>query len=209
MAEERSYSALVFRRAWRNTWTLLKNTTTDALVGIPSLLIGAAIFLMVYGRSEMTKEIVKFIAFVLAPAGLFLVFFFLWNLYLASDELIYEAIKNMPKPPSEAPLPAPAKPTYKPVNWAIWKQRSKYAVREFAAILAKDDPASLSVTHEQSSFRALILEAIGEKKLKYIPSYYQSFDGRRENDIDADTELSKSNAIAWAESCGFSVDHVK
>jgi hypothetical protein len=207
MADEHlHFSRLVLRRAWRNTWWLLKDRTIDVAIGGASVVVGAAIFLRVYGWDEMTKEVVTFLAFALAPAGLFLVFAFLWNLCLASDELVYEAISGLA--PTTATLQIKSPP--QPVNWGIWKKRTRYAVDQFAAILAKLEPMAAASPAEKASFRELILEAIKEKELEYVREFYIDFTGHKvQRDISEDTEIKKEDAIAWAEDNGFSVDHVK
>lgn len=209
--EPPSYSGLVFRLAWANTWALLKDRTRDVIFGIPTMLIGAAIFLLLYGWAEMKHEVITFLAFVLAPGGLFLIFAFFWNLCLASDQLVYDAIKSLPLTPGLPAKPAVPAPKQKPpVNWSVWKAREKLSLADFAAILARNDPAAMGETTEQAAFLALLLEAANAGKFPIIPTYFESFGGRRTaREVDEDTEVEKKVAIDWADSKRFDVAHIK
>ena len=179
----------------------------DALVGVPSALVGGAIFLVFYSWNAMTKEIFTFVAFVLAPAGIFFVCAFLWNLFLASDELLYESIKSVQVRvaggPSRADLPV--------VNWSIWKQMPKFTVAEFAAILARRDPAVSRSNSEQQGYLRLIFEDIQAEKLRYVVEYRERpyTDERYERALDEDSSLLREIALKWAHEKGIDVSHIE
>jgi hypothetical protein len=129
---------------------------------------------------------------------------FIFHLWLAPSALIYEAAKSL----SAGRAPTPPPPT-KPINWLVWRQRQRYEVQEFAAILARNDPVSALLPNEQASFQKLILEQLKTNKLSYIEGYGENYSGRYELGIDEFTEIEKDVAIKWAEARGFDVSHVK
>lgn len=205
-----SYTRLVFRLAWANTWALIKDRTVDAVVVALSAPIGGVGFGLIYGWAEMTKEIVTVIAFAVLPAGLFFIFAFLWNLCLASDELVYEAIKSIQRPSGEAPSPASTKAVPTPINWDVWRQVPRYKIQELAAILARTDPSSNRTNHEQAAFQRLILEEVAANKLEYVKEYGVGLDGRRYlSEVNLSSFILRENAIAWAKTKRFDVSHIE
>lgn len=203
-----SYSGLVFRLAWANTWLLIKDRFFEAAVTLVSFGIGLPLYLHAYGKPAVIEEGFKLAAFVLIPAGAFLFFAFLWNLCLASDQLVYDAIKDIPNqfPQGAQGIAPEIQPT--PINWAIWRERSKYTFEEFAKILAKVDPIAGELPHEAASYQRLLIEEAKSGKIRAVPPSVDVGGKRFILDHSNVSELSKTDAVAWAESKGFAVDHI-
>jgi hypothetical protein len=62
-----------------------------------------------------------------------------------------------------------------------------------------------------SAFARLLQEDIEGEKLKYAPRYgVNEWQGRRhELDVDYETEISRQDALAWADAKNFPIDHFR
>jgi hypothetical protein len=89
-----SFGWLVFARAFTNTRRFFWRFAVDAPVTALSLAVGSALFGRYIGWEVVRQEWLIFVAFVLAPGGLFVVLTFLWNLWLAPSALAYEAHRS-------------------------------------------------------------------------------------------------------------------
>jgi len=137
---------------------------------------------------------------VAAPAVVLWFFLFVWHLWLAPAALAYEAIKAIP-PPSPPEKPARAVPEKKdpPINWIVWKQMPSYTLKEFAAILAKDEPSSMKTPYEQAAFFKLIMSEAESGKLPYIREMLEGYGRPIERALDADSRIWREDAIKWAD----------
>ena len=121
---------------------------------------------------------------------------------------MYDAIKGLPDrlPHVEA---APEEEPAPPINWAIWRERSEYSFEEFAMVLAKDDPAASSMSPEAESFQRLLIEAAERGDLRARRPTVS--DGTRLVAVGHSykSRVGKVDAVAWAESKQFVVDHIK
>jgi hypothetical protein len=151
------------------------------------------------------ESALNFAAATFGPIGFVVVVVFLWNLWLAPAELAYDAWRSAL--PQTTPV---ASKSPLPINWAIWQQRTQYSADEFAAILAKIDPSSVQSTTEASAYLQLILEAMRNKTIPYLPRYGGLAGSHRyELSVNGHNQIEKENAINWANSKGFPVDHIK
>ena len=189
MEQQSSFSRLVFNKALANTLGLFGSKLWDAGYLLLSLVIGASIYWLVWGLPGAMNEVISIAVFSFAPLGIFVASIFLWHLLLAPAELVYDAKQvNLDTPGMSLP-----EAIVQPVNWDIWKQRSKYSVNEFAGIFANCDPLDHRSNLARASFKRLLLEAIADKGLAYIPTYWVSdFSGTRtENEVDGVQPKSK------------------
>ena len=152
----------------------------------------------------MTEQDAIFAAFAVAPAGLAVFLLAAWHLILAPAELIFEATGNAsakPAPPRRAAA----------VNWEIWKKKDRYRISELAAIIAKDDPIDLRVSHDQEALTSLLLDNARDKKIPIIKQTMAGVYGGREYDrpTDEKTLVTREAAIKWARDNGFDVEHVE
>jgi hypothetical protein len=206
-----SFGRLVFGRALSETWHLFNSKLKDALYVVLSIIVGFPLYALFWGlpngMPRAMTDVIPIVMFSFVPLGIFVACVFLWNLWLAPIALAYEATKENSL--SDSPLLL-AKKVVRP-NWAIWKHMQEYSVRQFAAILANNDPMSAMVTSELATFQQLILEEIETEKLAYIPEYQTNpHSGTRHvKPIDERTKIRKEAAIQWAESKSFNVAHIK
>jgi hypothetical protein len=202
MGEQSLFGWLVFRRAVENTWALLRHKAFDGLVTVFSLTIGLPIFFKLYGIPGVTERGWEFLAFVFAPGGTFVLLVFLWYIFLAPTELIYESQKGNASRISKA-VPA--------INWQIWRQVSEYKISEFAAIMTREDPISGIITDKQATYIRLLIQDASAKKLVYIPAFgtelvtYTKY----QKEVDENTKIPRAEAIKWAETKGFDVSNIK
>jgi hypothetical protein len=98
-----------------------------------------------------------------------------------------------------------------PVNWAIWKEMPTYTIAQLAAILAKLDPMALRSSPDKEAYEILLLQELKAKRLIHIREMKGSPYGSGEypKPIDRTTPIKREDAIAWAESKGYDVSHIK
>lgn len=203
---ESSFSAMVFNRAVKDTVHFFGYTIRDIVLGGVTLSLGALFAYVFIGKADTMREIVLIGAFTLAPAGIILCAIFLWHLWLAPVALAYDALREAHSQAvhvsTQKPQPK-SKPSPSPVNWTIWRQRAKYSVAELAAILAKDDPVGMGMSHEQSAYLRLLIEELEtERKAHARPSVLTP-------PVSRDTEIDRDAAIEWAKRKKFDVSHIE
>jgi hypothetical protein len=202
-SKEPSFGWVVLKRAGGDTLGFLRHLWVGvALVG-GSLATGSLLFGGLIGWSTVKQEWIIFIAFTLAPAGLFVFAAFLWNLSIAGEKLIYEAIGSIQ---SAAPSQEQEENT-PPVSLRAYQIQSLWDVMDLASILSALDDSSLSYATKYISWKRTILDAMNADKLKYIAQriegrggYYRPSDG---------TKIRKADAIEWAEGIKFDMSQLK
>lgn len=202
-----SFGRLVFGRAISDTARFFKYTRRDLILGAITVLLGGTLAYLFVGKADTMKELAFIAAFTLAPAGILMIAVFAWHLWLAPAAIAYEAaLKALMRdnPPSTADA-TPKPPT---VNWEIWKHRSALNLVEFAAILAKTNPASSVSPLEKDEFLRLIKEDAMASKLPVWRDRYA--EGHEQPDLwPANFDVTKADAMKWAEAKGFDVSHIK
>ncbi|MDR5727789.1 MAG: hypothetical protein RB191_10210 [Terriglobia bacterium] len=102
---------------------------------------------------------------------------------------------------------APVNPRAK-INWAIWKHRVSFNLNEFAAVLAEVEPANERVTPERAAFLRLIQEDAMTGKLRTVKDRHAN-EYYKPDLYPAYFDVSKADAIQWAESKSFNISHIK
>jgi hypothetical protein len=206
-----SFTKLVLGRALLHTYQVFKSKILDAIYVLVSCLVGAPLFIWLWGMPDAMKETIGLIGFAFAPLGVFTAIVFVWQLWLAPAALAYEAASARAEtesaPANQQRGRLPAKP---PINWQPWRFRTKYSLYEFAKILSKSDPASQSLSTEGSSYLRLLVEEANRGKIVVPPEYDTGWDGIRfTKEISGENEIEKADAIQWAEAKQFPIDHIK
>jgi hypothetical protein len=205
-----SFPRLVFLKALKNTVAVFRSRLRDAAYVFLSLVTGGAIYYAIWGLPRAMSEALPIVIFSFAPLGIFVFCVFLWHLAIAPAELLYETIKESTPVPSSAPAASPAR--VKPaVMWSIWKQMDDYTLKQFAAILARDDPIDMSYPHDQAAYLKLLDSDVRSGKLPYIKEILRNFhDDPYEREINEKPHIRKADAIKWADAHeGFDVIHIR
>ena len=102
-------------------------------------------------------------------------------------------------------------PSEKPVNWLPWKQMDHYTIRDFAAILSKEDPVSIGSSHEKQAWFNLLIDEARRGKLPHIPEAVGGWGASGiQRQIGGETKIRKPDAIKWADADeGRDVSHVR
>lgn len=200
-----------FRLAARGTWADYKSRVEGfGGTGVITVFTLFAIASL-HGLSDMWMEAQTYEIIIGANVG-WVALLFLWHLWLAPYELALEAIRKAARPPLESFQRTPAQPAAKPVNWMIWKQMEQYTLKQFAAILAKDDPIAMTASHEQRAYLELLLADIKSGKLPRVKvMLVHAYEGYEyERTIDWETPVKKADAMAWADAHeGFDVSLIR
>jgi hypothetical protein len=101
-------------------------------------------------------------------------------------------------------------------DFELWKKRTKYSIRELAALLDGIDPTAGMSTSRAQGLERLILEAAWSNTIAYERSYKTIargfFDGAPETRVplkaDVTTQIAKKDAIKWAQSNGIDVSAI-
>lgn len=215
--KEKTFGQVVLGRAWWSSWRFFEDVWNDLRVGAVAILLTIYQHYQAHGFSVSLEDGWSAVVTFLIPFVAVWALLFVWHLWLAPAALAYEAAKEASEAAKARPTPPaqrnnePQAPTHKPINWSIWKQMDTYSVRQFAAILANEDPASGISSTETSAFLKIIRDDIDAGRLPYIKEYGISFEGRRfEKSVNNDTEIKKAHAIAWADAHdNFNVSRVR
>jgi hypothetical protein len=118
---------------------------------------------------------------------------------------------EVPADQSIVEISATQKQVTRSTNWSIWKLMPKYRISDLAAILAKDDPVDLRVSHNQAAYLKFINSEIENRKLEYIKeketnnytgnTYYKA--------VDAHTYILRDVALKWAQERQLDLAHIK
>ncbi len=210
MAEgsEPSFGWLVLTRAWFGAWAFFDSWKRDLVVFVVSFAAGEATYYRLHGLPATWRDGLDNLIHLAAPVVIIWLLLFAWHLWLAPSALAYEAARKAATtkaaPPSEpkqvAPVPA--------INWAIWKQRSSYNLKEFAAILAKFEPTSDRDPPEKASYLRLITQDAMSRRLHVTPNNLA--ESHQTPDLWPECfDVPKAAAVAWAEGKTFDVTHIK
>ncbi len=165
-----------------------------------------------HGWPDTWKDAMDNLIHIAAPAVAIWVLLFIWHLWLAPSALVYEALKEAQSFAKGPPLPAEVLKREKPINWAIWKQRPTFTLKEFANILARAEPTS-NLGTEATAFVRLIGDDIAQKVLacQFTQTKYSGY--TMGNFPPAQYphmyKLQKEAAIKWAKSKNFDVSSIK
>jgi len=159
MDNEQSFTRLIFIKAACNTANLIRSRSSGFVFLIASAATGSLLYWRLYGFPEDSGDALRFALFVLATFLVFIIIAFAWFFVIAPNELTYETVR--------AALEEAAQASEDPVNWEVWRRRSRYTPSELACILAEREPsaASLPQPAEQLAYKQLIWEEINEGKL--------------------------------------------
>jgi hypothetical protein len=209
--QEPSFGWLVLRKAVADTKEFFGSTTRDVAMGAFLAVLGFANYWRRYGLPAVRDEFLSAFYSTFEPLLIVVAMVFVWHLWLAPAAIAYEAARTAFKQRNTTSKQPPQPKTQPPVKWAIWKQMERYKAQEFAAILAKNDPASSMSSTEQEAFLRLIIEQMRTKALSYVRRYSQDYlsGGTEEIDPNEFTEIKRIDAIKWAQSRDFDVSHIK
>ena len=104
------------------------------------------------------------IGFSLLAALILFALQFLWHLHLAPTEIVLDRMEPIFESVSVIGVA-------KAPNYDIWKHRQRYTAIEFASLLAGLDPSGSAPTTDFKSYTQLVIEALLEGSLKYVPPY--------------------------------------
>src|SRR5438552_2885117 len=167
---EPSFSKQVLSRAWFAAWQFFESKTRDAILFVFLFGSGAVAYYQLFGWPATKEQVVPVLIFTVGPIVGLWVLLFLWHMWLAPAALAYEAAKETAQARNEAALPRRvAARQEKPVNWLPWKQMDHYTIRDFAAILSKEDPVSIGSSHEKQAWFNLLIDEARRGKLPHIP----------------------------------------
>lgn len=191
MDNEQSFTRLIFIKAACNTANLIRSRSSGFVFLIASAATGSLLYWRLYGFPEDSGDALRFALFVLATFLVFIIIAFAWFFVIAPNELTYETVR--------AALEEAAQASEEPVNWEVWRRRSRYTPSELACILAEREPSAalLPQPAEQLAYKQLIWEEINEGKLAC------------EGSLPAGPKIEKATAISWAEAKGFDLSHIK
>lgn len=202
--EPTSFGWHVWDRAISETIRFFGYKVRDIVLGVTTFTLGLGLAIYFVGKVDTMKEIGFMAVFTFAPAGFLLFAVFLWNLWLAPSALTYTtAVAALERAALAQPSAKPEK-LKSSINWAVWRQRAKYTLYEFAAILANEDPASGQMNNETSAFASLLIESVKEKKLNAARIEWDLA-----GEVGGLTEIMKPDALAWARYRDFSVRHIE
>jgi hypothetical protein len=86
----------------------------------------------------------------------------------------------------------------------------QYTLRQFSAILSKNEPNSTKTPYEQAAFLDMLLIDAKAGKLPFIRELLEGFGRPTERSLDNESSISKVEAIKWADSHeGFDVSHIR
>ncbi len=203
-----SFERQVLARAWFGAWAFFESWRRDIGVFVFSLVVGGWAFWKVHGWHAAWSDAMDVLIHVAAPAVILWLLLFVWHVWLAPSAIVYEELR---KAQTAAPIEK-AGSGQKPTNWGIWRQMDFWTIKQFSAILARDDPALTKMGTEQSAFFRLIIADVKANKLPHIKEMVQSVWGNQgtyERPIDVDTKIRKADAIRWAKAHdGFDTSHV-
>jgi hypothetical protein len=193
MDNEQGFTRLILMKAACNTANLIRSRSSGFVFLIASAATGSLLYWWLHGFPEDSGEAFRFALFVVATFLVFIIIAFAWFFVIAPNELTYEAVRAALE---EA---AQASEEMNPINWEVWRRRSRYTPAELACILAEREPSAavLPQPAEQLAYKQLIWEEINEGKLAC------------EGSLPAGPKIEKATAISWAEAQGFDVSHIK
>ena len=165
------------------------------------------------GWPDTWKDAMDNLIHIAAPAVAIWVLLFIWHLWLAPSALVYEALKEAQSFAKGPPLPAEVLKREKPINWAIWKQRPTFTLKEFADVLRacgtyqqfgnRSDRFCSTDTGDDIAQKVLACQFTQTKYSGYTmgnfpPAQYPHM-----------YKLQKEAAIKWAKSKNFDVSSIK
>jgi len=209
MAEEgtkqKSFGQLVLARTWWNSWEFFGSVRHDVSIGVISVIF--TIYHQTTKQHPFTLwDVGAGVVTLLLPFVVVWALLFLWHFWLAPSALAYEAMKEAQTSKPTMSAPQRQMPQLPATNWAIWKQMDAYSLFEFAAILAKQNPEDQSRNKEEMSFLKLLEQDARANKLKLSKRVRSS---AYSDDISHYSEISRADAIAWADMRRFDVGHIK
>lgn len=209
MAEgsEPSFGWLVFRRAWFGALGFFESWRRDLLAASVSFAVGESIYYRTHGLPATWADGVDNLIHLLAPVVVLWALLFVWHLWLAPSALAYEAARKAAAAAPVAPIGSEQTRRPRVINWAIWKQRDKFTLSEFASVLAKVDPSKPGNDADRDAMLKLIQEDAMARKFPLIKDRLAG--AYCQPDLyPLDFSIKKEDAIKWASQRGFDVSHI-
>ncbi len=204
--QEPSFGRQVVRRAWFASWKFFEDRRHDIGLGFLGVLLAAYQRFTIRGISTSLPDLGMDCVSILAPFVVMWALLFVWHFWLAPSAMVYDASRRVAESIAEASRPQKES---RPINWAPWKHRTHYTLYEFAKILSKTDPAAQALNTEGSSYLRLLIEAMKNRAIKYVPLSNEPPLERYLKYTDANNRGERDDLLWWAESKGFPTDHIK
>jgi hypothetical protein len=187
---------------WKRTKASFAPTLRHGFLAAAYFLIGFVLMWNLGSKDLAMEELFGVIATLVT----------VWNISISPAEVIFEdmkligALDTPPSVPPPASNPKPPEP-----NWAIWKNRTQYSLHDSAAILAKVEPSSSSVTDDSTSYFEFFKEAVEAKRVPYVKEKQTEIgiEGLYERPIDGATHITKDALLGFAEERGYDVSNLK